>query len=150
MTTSSKTRKRKLSAVLPDGQTVTRTTARQYTHIVAVLPSAEYLRESDLREYREMLQFAEQCSKDRTYGDTTYKADPARAEELLTEADELMKKIYRNEYTDGEWEVAGWCGRPDLADKLASSQAQRRVPKHMNEVLYYSDVRIIEIEGGQS
>jgi hypothetical protein len=134
-----------LIAVLPDGQAVTRTTARQYTHIVAVLPSAEYLRESDLRNYRDLLETADYYSKSHTYSTTTYEADPAKVEEILAEADELMKKIYRNEYTDGDWEVSGWCGRPDLAEKLASSQSQRRVPKHMNEVLYYSDVCIIEV-----
>lgn len=92
------TTKRTLTVTLPDGATATRTTARTYTQVIAVLIVA-----ADERDER--LSFAADCDGWGQHG---------RAEAARAEAASL--------YARGDhWAAYGWASRPDLAVKTADA-----------------------------
>ena len=132
---------------LPCGTVVTRKTAREYSHVVIGRRDAAALREArnviskqDLGnyayfrkhleigvgnsyplssqfdhvvtqgEYNKALAVLEGCSNAQEY------AEKSRAARLAKHDAEWGDKVA------GEWFVAGWCGRPDLADKLVATQ----------------------------
>jgi len=140
--------KTKLSATLPDGTIATRTTARTYTHVVAVRRSYESaldvaVRQSagDLDNYAHYAAFLDGTSrflaKRSWQSDAEHAAscawDIARATAAIdgaTSADEYAAARKAQRIADVEarkaagnfdtWSAEAWAGRLDLAQKAAS------------------------------
>ena len=116
-TNTTTNKKTTLTAILPDGTTATRKTARVYTHLVAELYTAAEQIEDATRSrghYESMV--------------AKYAAlDPdAIAENYCTSTNGQVADKYRKEIDEANariaaaadlWVVKQWCGRPDLAAK---------------------------------
>jgi hypothetical protein len=116
-TNTTTNKKTTLTAILPDGTTATRKTARVYTHLVAELYTAAEQIEDATRSrghYESLV--------------AKYAAlDPGtKAEGYWNTTNGQVADKYRNEvaeYTEAienaadRWVVKQWCGRPDLAAK---------------------------------
>jgi hypothetical protein len=122
-----------LSVVTPVG-TFTRTTARTYTHVVVVGGHKAALREArrlediasaraSARRYREVIatngasaQPFERSIVREALADGSYVKWAEKAEALAATLEASPITV------DGEPGVIGWCGRPDLAAKLAGKE----------------------------
>ncbi|MEO1720970.1 MAG: hypothetical protein AAFR84_01050 [Pseudomonadota bacterium] len=128
-----------LTATLPDGRVVTRTTSRSYTHVVCFTYDVERIAESTRgsRRTRELNEssfaYALACAN----GTHSHVQPGRRSEEnrkrIIAEAEELVAKYgtaeaYHNAMVEqhiatfrpGSWVVEGWCCRFDSAERLAS------------------------------
>lgn len=112
----------KLTATLPNGEIATRTTARTYTHLVAVLVTKEeQIRdaENSIAWYQERL--AKAVEEGDVEAQARWSKDIAGKEAKIANASE-------------HWFAITWCGRPDLAVKAMHQHAKR-----------WSEVAIVEI-----
>lgn len=144
----------KYIAQLPNGLTATRNSkTRTYTHMVAGRRSAESKRKSYRKSIEMFLEHAAEYEQKleklragewrwtfrsgKTINDTV-EQDIAEYEKFLADslkkADEYQARLDADDFEDS-WHDLGWCGRPDLADKKAASEARR-----------YAEVIIIEAE----
>ena len=138
---------RKLTATLPNGEVITRTTACTYTHVVvytiseAKAMAAAWTPEIE-RQERKNFSYYSHCATGQ-HEHTRPRADAPQWEinnaatcrrngaEILAQFPTveayLAGQKARNEgharkQIDAGWHIAGWCGRPDLASKLAASR----------------------------
>lgn len=153
--------KTKLTVTLPDGSIATRTTARTYTHVVAVRRSYEYALEksvlfadldrANFEYFSRMLDgtspFLRQASYRTAEQQAEYNADcVARATKALEGHDTLegytaAKRAARLDSVERDkeaglfdkWSAESWAGRLDLAQKAAVHQP------------WFAEVRIIPV-----
>lgn len=143
----------KYFAICPDGSKVTRNTKRTYTHAVVVrrahqpiINHIENLEKLEGKGMRSSFQYyvdrieAHEAGRDYFFRSNGCKADPltpAEVEKAAAVRDagfdgyvaarrkELMDR-YTKMLDAGDFDsysAIGWCGRPDLAQKLASKEA---------------------------
>lgn len=128
--------------------TFTRETARTYTHIVvaggrkAHVVEGYYMR--NLATAREGLAYTEaqmagtrQINRWETREDVKASCERLKAQVAQLEAPGALEALKAEAVLAGFW-VLGWCGRLDLASKLASSR----------EAQYYQDVRVYAVADG--
>lgn len=126
----------KHSVVLPDDNTVTRTSANKvYTHVVAYYVPADLVRQRLIEEatYRQ-----EQVDRYRALAAKGGTSEPRAngksfdisaaqytvwADDNQAKSDALIEKAAVA--TDSKWALAGWCSRIDLAVKLGATEAKR-------------------------
>jgi hypothetical protein len=135
--------------MLPDGSEITRTTERTYTHVVVYTESLEKrLAHARSPEWRKMeVKNHAYEAKIAKHGDGTgtayglpvegeYDYKPAARAKAIEQAKAFIAKYptveayiaekladreaYARRAADGSWCLAGWCGRADLAQKLAA------------------------------
>jgi len=107
MTTSATATKTTVTAVLPDGTTATRKTARVYTHAVAIFVSAE----SIIAQARKYIAEQEDFLACGSRTQEEFDQNVAHSEEQIAAAAD-------------RWSVLSWCGRHDLAVKALDSAAK--------------------------
>jgi hypothetical protein len=134
--------KNKYFVELPNGEVATRTSARTYTHAVVVAVDEAWDRDRALdeaatqRDYAAMYSapgYAEKYAREAVDRFPTlnldYDAEVADvkgwAVKSLAEAEELEAKAAQMVPGRLNYHVAGWCGRYDLAVKLAAQQNHR-------------------------
>ena len=136
------TKKNKLQTTLPDGSIATRTTARTYTHLIAIGRTAEtqiqniqrdidrqetYLAEFSDEEameahYQKMAaDFPETYTVEQGRQQTTEQI--ARVKAYL--AEHKAKKAEVLDRNQTEWTAWTWCGRPDLAQKAYAEAVKK-------------------------
>lgn len=148
-------RKRKLYAVLPDGTVATRTTARTYSHVVAVMSSPEqqlaHVEQTILRleayiartDYNDFVQNEDGMWVDAKtgYGRLTEEhphvgwQNSIDAERAKIEAGFVER-----------WYDHSWAGRPDLAAKAANDKAISKYRTMLVEVTDAEPVEASEVE----
>jgi hypothetical protein len=103
-TTNAKTT---LTVTLPDGTTATRKTHRTYTHVVAFLTTAE----TTISRAESVIEVFTEYRNDSHPGWSEEEIDAkiARAQDDIANAVDT-------------WWVGNWCGRLDLAEKIATAQ----------------------------
>lgn len=138
-----------LKHALPCGEIATRTTAREYSHVVilrddlvAVRASRDVIFQSDLDNFRFYSSqvaagagnhYLHSCGSRSAYPVTQDDFDKAQAEigghadaQAYADACRLARLAKHDELwgdaTRGPWAIVGWCGRLDLATKLAAQQ----------------------------
>jgi len=140
-------KKQTLFAIDPQGVKHTRTTARTYTHTVVVLRGAKYLEaqrpnEAAIKAQNDRMwdrienevkgvfgpgeQWRGQAVLDRWQEHAKQWVREHSREADLVQAIERAHKSYADRVARGDdlkYENVGWCGRYDLADKLASAQS---------------------------
>ena len=133
-TNTTTNKKTTLTALLPDGTTATRKTARVYTHAITCFISAE----STIRFWT-----------DRLERDTAHllEAEAHNPDEIVAYGRTWGERagFYREHIAEDKagianatdrWVVRTWCGRPDLARKALDREA-----KHINR----DNLRIVEV-----
>lgn len=135
----------KLTATLPNGEVITRTTARTYTHVVvytiseAKAMAAAWTPEIE-RQERKNFSYYSHCATGQ-HEHTRPRADAPQWEinnaatyrkqaqyiidgfptvEAFLADRRARSEGHARKSIDVGWHIAGWCGRPDLASKLAS------------------------------
>ena len=151
---------RKLTATLPNGEVITRTTARTYTHVVvytineAKMMAACWTTENEVRERHNYVYYAQCAAGEHDHarvheGDPEWRASSAatcrrNGAEILAEFPTVEAFLagrrarsegHARKSIDAGWHLAGWCGRPDLASKLAASGCHYAV----------GEIKIIEV-----
>lgn len=138
---------RKLTATLPNGEVITRTTARTYTHVVVyTISEAKAMAaawNTDIeRQERKNFSYYSHCATGQ-HEHTRPRADAPQweinnaatyrkqaqyildgfptVEAFLADRKARSEEQARKQI-DAGWHIAGWCGRPDLASKLAASR----------------------------
>ena len=120
-------RKRKLYAVLPDGTVATRTTARTYSHVVAVMVTPEQQvakAEQDIRRLEAYLAGSD-------YNDFSQNEDGMWVDATTNIAHDEHPHVGWQNSIDAKrakieagfvevWYDRSWAGRPDLAAKAAN------------------------------
>ena len=127
------------TVTLPDGQVATRKSQnRVYTHAVAFRRSYRYAAEQAQREFSYMRSdfrhYSDLAHGRKSYphiGDANanvnkgfeglrgYIVEEDYVQNEIARAVEKVEKLRREGYYD-KWAVEGWCGRADLAEKLAA------------------------------
>lgn len=97
--------KTKLTAALPDGTTATRTTARAYSHVIAVRFDLDQLQ----RDHEERARTLQEYADDPQCNWTQEEVDSALARGLAEIA----------VLSEQPWTAYAWAGRRDLAEKRA-------------------------------
>jgi hypothetical protein len=139
-------KKIKLTATLPNGEVIDRTTARTYTHVVvytineAKMMAACWTPQNEKQERQNFVYYAQCAAGEHDHarvheGAPEWKASSAatcrkNGEDMMAEFPTVEAFVAgrkaRSEYharkqINAGWHIAGWCGRPDLAQKLAAS-----------------------------
>jgi hypothetical protein len=130
-TNTTPNRKRKLYAVLPDGQIVTRTTARTYSHVVAVMVTAAEI----VAKTEESIATLQNKIASTSWTDFAQREDGmwADAKTMSGICTHKHPHIQWQERIDAErakieagvadlWYDRSWAGRPDLAAKAANDK----------------------------
>lgn len=145
----------KLKHHLPDGEIATRTTAREYTHVVVARVDVNQRRADALKLQdvdRGNFDYYGRCVATGRHGTRTisaieiegYKAILAANRDAEAYAESCAQRRVESinkEYGDaavGHWFVCAWCSRQDLAEKEA-----RRVVKYA-----YADIAVEPINHG--
>ena len=146
----------KLQHKLADGGIATRTTAREYTHVVVARTDVNRRRADALKLQdvdRRNFEYYGRCVVTGRNGAYTIPATEIESYKAILAANPdaeayaascAQRRVERinNEYGDAaysEWFVCAWCGRQDLADKEA-----RRVTKYA-----YADIAVEPINHGK-
>lgn len=150
---------------LPCGAIETRTTARTYSHVVVMRRDLSVIREQEGRiskldlsnyEFFKAALAAGVGGSQRLQGGLDIKVDQARYDRAVIEIGDCKSaQAYAEKRRDarlaahdakhgnakfGDWFVAGWCGRADLAEKLAQKERKGWAP---------ADVRVEAINNGE-
>ena len=142
--TTAPNRKRKLYAVLPDGTVATRTTARTYSHVVAVMVTPEQQvakAEQDIRRLEAYLAGSD-------YNDFSQNEDGMWVDATTNIAHYEHPHVGWQNSIDAErakieagfvevWYDRSWAGRPDLAAKAANDKA---ISKYRTMLVEVTDV----------
>lgn len=137
-------RKRKLYAVLPDGTVATRTTARTYSHVVAVMVTPEQQvakAEQDIRRLEAYLAGSD-------YNDFSQNEDGMWVDATTNIAHDEHPHVGWQNSIDAKrakieagfvevWYDRSWAGRPDLAAKAANDKA---ISKYRTMLVEVTDV----------
>jgi hypothetical protein len=140
-------KKIKLTATLPNGEVIDRTTARTYTHVVvytineAKMMAACWVPDQEKQERKNFKYYVECAAGEHEHryapaGSDQWKIDNAatyrkQAQDIIAEfptvedyvaGRKAKSEYYARKQIDGGWHIAGWCGRADLALKLAKSR----------------------------
>jgi|688.fasta_scaffold292526_4 hypothetical protein len=138
-------KKTKLTATLPNGEMITRTTERTYTHVVvytineAKMMAACWVPDQEKQERKNFKYYVECAAGEHEHryapaGSDQWKIDNAatyrkQAQDIIAEfptveaylaGRKAKAEYYARKQIGAGWHVAGWCGRPDLAQKLAA------------------------------
>lgn len=138
---------RKMTATLPNGEVITRTTARTYTHVVvytiseAKAMAACWTPEIEARDRKNYVYYAQCAAGEHDHarvpeGAPEWKISSAatcrkNGADILAEfptveaylaGQRARSEGHVRKSVDAGWHIAGWCGRLDLAQKLALSR----------------------------
>jgi len=138
-------KKTKLTATLPNGEVITRTTERTYTHVVvytineAKMMAACWVPDKEKQERKNFKYYVECAAGEHEHarvheGAPEWKASSAatcrkNGEDMMAEfptveaylaGQKARSEAHARKQIDIGWHIAGWCGRPDLAQKLAA------------------------------
>jgi hypothetical protein len=133
-TNTTTNKKTTLTAILPDGTTATRKTARVYTHAIAIFCSGE----SEIRFWTGRLErdTAYLLEAEANNPNAIYSAGRTWGER----ADYYRKCVAEDKAgiaaAADHWAVRSWCGRLDLAQKALDREA-----KHIRR----NELRIVEV-----
>ena len=136
------TKKQKLQTTLPDGSIAERTTARTYTHLIAVGRTVETqiqnIQDDIDRQERYLAEFRDEEAMEAHYQEMaahfpeTFTVEGgrqetveqiARVEAYIAEYEAKKAEVLARNET--EWTAWTWCGRPDLAQKAHADAVKK-------------------------